>query len=37
MVAASFVNSPGGGNVETVVTPAIHLFFWVFLFVPAMR
>src|ERR1700730_398023 len=27
MVAALLVNSPGGGNVETVLTPATHLFF----------
>lgn len=27
MVGASFVNRPGGGKVETVLTPAIHLLF----------
>ena len=32
MVTASLVNKPGGGKVETVVTSAIHFFF----FVPAM-
>jgi hypothetical protein len=26
MVAALFVNRPGGGYVETVLTPAIHFF-----------
>jgi hypothetical protein len=28
IVAASLVNSPGGGKVETVFTVAIHLFFF---------
>jgi hypothetical protein len=27
MVAALLVKSPGGGWVESVVTPALHLFF----------
>ena len=29
IVAASFVNNPGGGCVESVVTLAIHLFLFV--------
>ena len=27
IVAASFLNKPGGGKVETVFTPATHLLF----------